>query len=270
MAVLLKKIVFPILLLSCTTAFAAKQDQVTACLQGRLKNQACYSMIANYWKHVPTIERVACSEGVDPRLMKSLIAYESRYKSSAVSSVQATGLTQVMPATARGEFGLSRNHLYHPETSVRAGARYLTKMYRQFGRLDLALAAYNAGPGRVKGAGNRVPAIRETQDYVRNITSLYAVFKEKYPGNQCSNGQGQIEAVNKIQETQPNIHVSAGSVALPSKRTFGQYGKRNVNRQPVMKDVTVSVRRENLPKKTGLATVGGSDYGNTQRGIYSN
>lgn len=37
-----------------------------------------------------------------------------------------------------------------------------------------------------------------------------------------------------------------------------------------MKDVTVSVRRENLPKKTGLATVGGSDYGNTQRGIYSN
>lgn len=266
MAISIKKLLFPVLMLSCTAAVAAKPDQVTACLQGRLKNRGCYTMIANYWKHVPTIERAACSEGVDPRLMKSLIAYESRYKSSAVSPVQATGLTQVMPATARGEFGLSRDHLYHPEISVRAGARYLTKMYRQFGRLDLALAAYNAGPGRVKGAGNRVPTIRETQDYVRNITALYAVFKEKYPGEQCG---VQKVATDKQETHAANIYVLSGSVTLPSKRTFGQYGKS------VQQKTTQVVRNRQPSVKTGLATVGGREYGyngsvSERRGIYSN
>ena len=157
-----------------TFAVAKQRAVVEDCLKGKRQTQSCYTLIANYWQHAPTIERVAREEGVDPKWMKSLIAYESMYNSRAVSPVKATGLTQVMPATAMGEYRLSRDRLYHPETSVRAGTRYLKKMYRQFGRMDLALAAYNAGPGRVQRAGNRIPNIAENREYVRNVTALYA------------------------------------------------------------------------------------------------
>lgn len=216
-------------LLFSPLAEAGQRERVEGCLKGRKQTKSCHVMLANYWRHEPVIERGACLEGVDPRLMKSLIAYESMYHNKAVSPVSATGLTQVMPATAMSEFGLNRNHLYHPETSVRAGARYLSKMYRQFGRLDLALAAYNAGPGRVKQAGNRVPNIQETQAYVRNVTALYAAFKQKFPGQQCVGKTAKAAAKQPVQTAS-----AGGRVALPSKPTFGSYGsaqrKQAVNR----------------------------------------
>ena len=212
-------IIFAAALFSAGTAGAGQREAVEGCLKGTRQTKACYTMIANYWKHAPVIERAACMEGVDPRLMKSLIAYESTYNHRAVSRVNATGLTQVMPATAKGEYGLSRQHLYHPETSVRAGARYLEKMYRQFGRLDLALAAYNAGPGRVKSAGNRIPNIRETKAYVNNVTALYTAFKQKFPGQQCVGQTAKAAAATSIQTAS-----IGGRVTLPSKPTFGSYG----------------------------------------------
>lgn len=202
-----------------TLAEAGQRERVESCLKGRKQTPSCRNMLANYWKHDPVIERGACLEGVDPRLMKSLIAYESMYNNNAVSPVSATGLTQVMPATAMSEFGLNRSRLYHPETSVRAGARYLTKMHRQFGRLDLALAAYNAGPGRVKQAGNRVPNIRETQAYVSNVTALYTAFKQKFPGQQCVGQTAKAAATTTVQTAS-----NGGRVTLPSKPTFGSYG----------------------------------------------
>ena len=83
-----------------------------------------------------------------------------------------------MPTTALG-MHVHPSSLFIPEVSIRTGARYLRQMYNQFGRLDLALAAYNAGPRRVSRAGNRVPRIAETQHYVRNVTALYVEFKRK-------------------------------------------------------------------------------------------
>lgn len=85
-------------------AVAKQRAVVEDCLKGKRQTQSCYTLIANYWQHAPTIERVAREEGVDPKWMKSLIAYESMYNSRAVSPVKATGLTQVMPATAMGEY----------------------------------------------------------------------------------------------------------------------------------------------------------------------
>lgn len=250
-------------------AEAGQRERVEGCLKGRKQTKSCHVMLANYWRHEPVIERGACLEGVDPRLMKSLIAYESMYHNKAVSPVSATGLTQVMPATAMSEFGLNRNHLYHPETSVRAGARYLSKMYRQFGRLDLALAAYNAGPGRVKQAGNRVPNIQETRAYVYNVTALYTAFKQKFPGQQCVGKTAKAAAKQPVQTAS-----TAGRVALPSKPTFGSYGSAQ-RKQAVTRSAKPASRHNSGLRfsQHGSARLGrensrmGSVSGN---GIYSN
>ena len=219
-------------------AVAKQRAVVEDCLKGKRQTQSCYTLIANYWQHAPTIERVAREEGVDPKWMKSLIAYESMYNSRAVSPVKATGLTQVMPATAMGEYRLSRDRLYHPETSVRAGTRYLKKMYRQFGRMDLALAAYNAGPGRVQRAGNRIPNIAETRAYVRNVTALYAAFEQKERKDAAQTTLPQAAAIQTA---------SHGRVTLPGKPTYGQYGK-----QPGKKPDNRPVARK-PPQKTAAA-----------------
>ena len=215
-------------------AVAKQRAVVEGCLKGTRQSKGCAAMVANYWKHNTVIERVSREEGVDPKWMKSLIAYESMYNSKAVSPVSATGLTQVMPATAMGEYGLSRDRLYHPETSVRAGARYLKKMHKQFGRMDLALAAYNAGPGRVQRAGNRVPNIPETQAYVRNIIALHAEFERKERGQNGTAKPTQLQQVS-------------GRVALPEKATYGQYGKQSDRRKQARTNAPI-VRNSGLNK----------------------
>ena len=157
------------------TAYA---DRTIACLKGEIQNAACTQMIINYWSHNAAMERIAREEGVEPALLKALVAQESHYNHRAVSPVKATGLTQVMYGTA-SDLGVRPHELFVPEVSLRTGARYLRQMYERFGQLDLALAAYNAGPGRVQRAGNQIPRIAETQNYVRKVSALYHEFKQK-------------------------------------------------------------------------------------------
>lgn len=126
----------------------------------------------------------ASSQGVDYELLQALIATESGFDAGAVSPKGAIGLMQVMPATA-GRFGVAADHrrtvaqkLVDPAVNVSAGTRYLRYLLDLFpGRLDLALAAYNAGEGAVQRAGNRIPAYKETQNYVRTVLGLYAHLK---------------------------------------------------------------------------------------------
>ena len=95
----------------------------------------------------------------------SLIQQESRFNPTAVSPRGAIGLGQLMPATAR-ELNVDPRD---PMQNLEGSARYLRRMLDQFGDMELALAAYNAGPGRVRQAGNTIPNIRETQNYVPSI-----------------------------------------------------------------------------------------------------
>jgi soluble lytic murein transglycosylase-like protein len=82
------------------------------------------------------------------------------------------GLMQLMPGTA-ARYGVSNP--YDPAQSIMGGTRYLADLLRLFrGRVDLALAGYNAGEGAVMKYGNRVPPYRETQNYVRTIGTRYA------------------------------------------------------------------------------------------------
>ncbi len=101
-------------------------------------------------------------------LFQALIKQESRFNVAISSPVGAYGLTQLMPGTA-SDMGVDRTV---PLQNLRGGAKYITIQLQRFGTIPHALAAYNAGPGRVIEYGG-VPPFRETQGYVRNITKYY-------------------------------------------------------------------------------------------------
>jgi soluble lytic murein transglycosylase-like protein len=109
--------------------------------------------------------------GVDPYLVFCVISQESAFKARAKSVKGAHGLMQLMPGTA-ARYGV-RNP-YDPAQSIAGGTRYLKDLLQLFsGRVDLALAGYNAGEGAVMKYGYRVPPYSETQNYVRLISAHY-------------------------------------------------------------------------------------------------
>ena len=107
---------------------------------------------------------------LSPALIEALVWQESRWRAEALSPVGARGLAQLMPGTAR-ELGVNPDD---PFANLEGGARYLRQQIDRFdGDLERALAAYNAGPGRVIRAGG-IPRIRETQGYVTAIMGRLA------------------------------------------------------------------------------------------------
>lgn len=107
---------------------------------------------------------VAQKHGVPEDLFLRLVQQESGWNPGAVSHKGATGLAQLMPATAR-KLGVDIND---PKQNLEGGARYLKMMYAKFGSWRLALAAYNAGPGAVEKHGG-IPPYAETKNYVKAI-----------------------------------------------------------------------------------------------------
>ena len=113
------------------------------------------------------IEEHAALNTVNPDLVRAVIQAESAFNPRAVSPKGAMGLMQLMPATA-AEFGVT--DAFNPAQNIRAGVTYLKQLLDTYdGRVELALAAYNAGPGAVKKYGGKVPPYRETQNYVARI-----------------------------------------------------------------------------------------------------
>lgn len=109
--------------------------------------------------------RSAEEAGIDPFLFEALVSVESGFNPRATSPKGAMGLAQLMPGTARM---LGVTDAYDPSQNLNAGARYLAQMLRQFGSEELALAAYNAGPGNVTRYGG-IPPFAETQSYVQRV-----------------------------------------------------------------------------------------------------
>jgi hypothetical protein len=110
--------------------------------------------------------RAASRHGVDASLLAAVAGQESNFDSQAVSPAGAQGLMQFMPATAAG---LGVNAL-DPGSAIDGAARYLSSLTKQFGSTELALAAYNSGPGTVSRYGG-IPPYPETQNYVRSVMS---------------------------------------------------------------------------------------------------
>ncbi|MFN3493258.1 MAG: lytic transglycosylase domain-containing protein [Hydrogenophaga sp.] len=129
-----------------------------------------------------TLLRASDRFGVDAYLIKAVIHAESAFNPHAVSPKNAIGLMQVLPGTAR-EMGLHEQDnmsveqlLRDPRVSIVVGTRYLSEQLQRFGSTDLALAAYNAGPGAVQRSGNRVPNYPETQAYVQRVKQLRSTY----------------------------------------------------------------------------------------------
>lgn len=109
------------------------------------------------------MSNIACEYGIPVGLFDAMIIRESQYQPYIYSPKSAFGLTQLMPGTA-ATLGVNR---YDIEGNLRGGAKYLRQQLDRFGQYHLALAAYNAGPGRVRNG--LVPRITETQEYVDNV-----------------------------------------------------------------------------------------------------
>lgn len=112
--------------------------------------------------------------GVDKNLIRAIIKSESAGNPNAVSPAGAGGLMQLMPGTA-SDMGLSPGERFDPNKNVDAGTKYFSRMLERYnGDVALALAAYNAGPGNVRGG--RIPENGETPNYVRSVLSNYEKF----------------------------------------------------------------------------------------------
>jgi soluble lytic murein transglycosylase-like protein len=109
--------------------------------------------------------------GVDPFLIYCTMSQESSFNSTATSPKGAQGLMQLMPGTA-ARYGVTNP--YDVAQSIKGGTRYLKDLLEMFnGRVDLALAGYNAGEGAVMKYGNNIPPYSETRNYVKLILKRY-------------------------------------------------------------------------------------------------
>ena len=115
------------------------------------------------------ISRYSRERRLDEDLVRAVILAESAFDERAVSHKGAMGLMQLMPETAGA---LAVTDPFDPEQNVRAGTRYLRQMLDAFSSVELALAAYNAGPEAVRRFGG-IPPYRETVEYVEKVMRLY-------------------------------------------------------------------------------------------------
>ncbi len=163
---------------SATNGLAAAKSATNS------KIQAYFDVSPNYKLVKHHMREASKTHSVDFELLQALIVAESGFDAQAVSPKGAVGLMQLMPATAQ-RFGVRADKvksieqkLTDPKTNIGAGTRYLRALMQMFpGRLELVIAAYNAGEGAVQRAGNQIPNYKETQNYVKTVMQTYRALK---------------------------------------------------------------------------------------------
>jgi soluble lytic murein transglycosylase-like protein len=176
-----RSIVISLTLLAATVARADERRFTAAALPnvhlkrgtvitivGDPRSSPAYASMPRYL--ISLIDEASRTHGVDARLVAAVARRESAFDPDAVSPVGACGIMQLMPATARL---LGVSDVFDARENVFAGARYLRSLLDAYkGNLDLALAAYNAGPGAV-AKYNGIPPFRETRQYVAAVRAAY-------------------------------------------------------------------------------------------------
>jgi soluble lytic murein transglycosylase-like protein len=128
-------------------------------------------------KYAGIIQTASKAYGVEPSLVHAVISAESQYNQYAVSRTGAMGLMQLMPDTAR-RYGVQ--NMMDPTENIHGGVRYLADLLTMFkGRIDLAVAAYNAGENAVIRYGLTIPPYAETRTYVPRVLAFYHTFQSR-------------------------------------------------------------------------------------------
>lgn len=219
------------------------------------------------------VKRVAQEEGVDEKLFMALVYQESRFNPCAKSPVGAIGLTQLMPGTAK-DLGVDPHNI---EDNLRGGARYLKQQLRRFnGNTNLALAAYNAGPGNVQKYGG-IPPFKETQGYVANITQKWlpafggsdvANIPVNYGGGSTA-FTGMRDSTIKSMATSQAVGESSGNVASWLQQLGEMYsgtvqdswdhnsGARNANLEMMNQVIRLGTTMADLMNSRSAVDVGG-------------
>jgi len=123
-----------------------------------------------------TIVLAAHKHAVEPALIKAIIHAESHFNAHAISRAGAVGLMQLMPETARS---LNVDNSFDAKQNIFGGAKFLQYLHGKFDRLDLVLAAYNAGEGNVRRYGG-IPPFVETQGYVAKVLELLPRYQQHF------------------------------------------------------------------------------------------
>ncbi|RAV21738.1 lytic transglycosylase domain-containing protein [Paenibacillus contaminans] len=158
---------------------ASSYNRIVPAADLLMRNASLYSRPSTPTSFDPIIEQASAKYGVSSSLVKSVIHAESSFDSMSVSGAGAKGLMQLMDNTARG---LGVTDSFDPEQNINGGTRYLSEMLNKYnGSEAVALAAYNAGPGRIDRLGIRTEADlqakfsqlpQETQKYVNKVLEL--------------------------------------------------------------------------------------------------
>ena len=152
--------------------------------------------------------------GVDPVLLYAIMHRESSFKKRALSNKGASGLMQLMPATAR-RFGVT--NIWDPRQNIDGGARYIRLLLNMFdGSVPLALAGYNAGEGAVLKYGRRVPPYRETTEYVRRISERYALMRDPQTARRAPVAtRTQLAKIRNAEDAAPVYETNVYAVKMP-------------------------------------------------------
>lgn len=164
-------------------------------LTGRTSGTRKYPLVSGSYESVyPRLSQVQIQElmprieaaintysrqyGVDPLLVRAVMKQESGFQPFALSTSGAMGLMQLMPGTAEG---LGVTDPYNIEENIKGGVQYLSYQLNAFNDIELALAAYNAGPNAVKKYGG-IPPYDQTQNYVKNVMNYYEIYQSMADG----------------------------------------------------------------------------------------
>jgi soluble lytic murein transglycosylase-like protein len=161
-----------------TAASLAAKDKANSKIQAYFDVSPSFKAVRHHMRDAAKTYRI------DFELLQALIVAESGFDPLAVSPKGAVGLMQLMPDTAK-RFGVNADKknsieqkLRDPKTNINAGAKYLRTLINMFpGKLELAIASYNAGEGAVQKYGNKIPPYKETQNYVKTVTQTYQALK---------------------------------------------------------------------------------------------
>ncbi len=155
------------------TQMAAQQAVVEKMAPGMIDDLPTGQLSPKITQFMPLIKNAAQKYNLPPELIAGFMWQESRANPMAKSYCGAMGLMQLMPQTAAG---LGVTNAWDPAQNIEGGAKYIRQMVDKFGKIEHAVAAYNAGPGNVMKY-NGIPPFRETQDYVPKVLSYAANFK---------------------------------------------------------------------------------------------